>query len=1543
MNSLPNPELHSTLAEADRVLSLLLPHDQYDSYQIALTSVQKELATSFQTATSLTTAHATVGFRDFLLSLRQPLYRGMTMTFATHPFPGTSDQLSSATQLLARLATIAASPEQYLSVSETGTSLDPDQATVFLGATRRVGTERDALVSSPSSRHVVIWNKGSAYAVDILDTAHRPKSLPAISGALESIISGTRQIPQISHPSVAVLSWNLSRDNWFEARAQLEADPSNIASFQQVDTALATLALEDFSAPPLDADKIEAIRTGAGSANRYADQVVGFVVYKDGFTGLTVDHAGVDGGIAVQLLNKLHEVAPSDSTQSASPPVPLVFNIPQTIPAPVPVSPRPAHVFSLGESVAIHALERVAASNLQPFLAHLALQSALRSVRDTIDAPLVVQPISMRHFAHGRSDPSYPITSESSALLDALAQPASAESPDTLALVSLFADALRAHKDLIKAAKQGLGVGPHIAVLRSTVTAAPASASALTVLSAWQRFANAGNLVYASGFDGAPGVRLALGNVYAPEHLVYWYLCSPRTVTVTMEGEGVFADATVLERLARGASAAFAALVQVATNYSLIDDMFADADLAVSRAAVLGRTVPLPEKPRYAVALHCGAAETFVVDRVLAGNVEATLRAALVAAEDALAQGGAALDVVQLVVRLLENSEMTNAGKGAVFNAEGTHELEASLVDGRTQRAGAVACARHTKNPILTARMVLEDGTHTLISGASVDELTKARGGAIVENSWFDSPFRRAAWEQAKMAELGLHPQTVGAVVLDVHGATASAASTGGVLNKQVGRIGDVAVPNAGLFASQKVAVACSGDGDVFLRHGTAGAIARAYGTGHSLRQAVKDGLDVLSKDNAAQGGVIAVNDLGQLVIHSTSRLFFAAARGPTQAAICGAIVSDGTPLPQNVFMKGKITAGLSHMPTTKGQAIVTWPGGETLFSLSADRFPRVLAEVQSLASVIGTHLNVGRVALVSDGGMTLQLVPLHGILAGDDWKPITHEAEQFDEAYPGYIHSRNGPKMSVEALDAVQSRITAHSGLPEKYSTAFDGPADDNSLFAKIVRGELEQWRVWEDEHHVAFLTPFPNAPGFTVLVPRKHIGSDIFGLEHADYLALVSAAHKVAQVLKKTFSTEHIGLMFEGYEVDYAHVKLVPRVETAAVPIMSNSPFFEKYPGFITSQPGVHMDAKTLAGDVTQMRSAIVARQLRSISAPKTWFDARTHHVEAISKEWYGHVFQIQNALFHETIKLFGVQLQYKYALVPVTSDCISSPMGLGSDSLPVQVELFGRPTYLADSMQFTLEYMLRFEEGLRGTYYVANSFRGEDPDSSHLNQFYHVECELLGGVDDAMGVAEQYVYGLTEAIRRDHSDSIRAIAGTTDHIDTVLALFRANDGKLPRITVDDAIAMMPADEEHWELAVEDRPECGRKLTRKGERFLIKHFGGACWLTEFDHLSCPFYQQYTDETKTKARCADMLIGLGETLGLGERHQTAEEVLAALNHHVVPPVSYQWYMDIRKVRPLKTSGWGMGTERYVAWLFQHDDIRDFALIPRLKGETFLP
>lgn len=136
--------------------------------------------------------------------------------------------------------------------------------------------------------------------------------------------------------------------------------------------------------------------------------------------------------------------------------------------------------------------------------------------------------------------------------------------------------------------------------------------------------------------------------------------------------------------------------------------------------------------------------------------------------------------------------------------------------------------------------------------------------------------------------------------------------------------------------------------------------------------------------------------------------------------------------------------------------------------------------------------------------------------------------------------------------------------------------------LFSRIVRGEEPQWRVWENKSHVAFLTPFPNCPGLTVLVPRQPLTSDIFRLEKRDYKGLVLASREVSGLLEKGLGARGTGLIFEGFEIDYAHAKLIPLIP--ASPLQSEGDpsrppeFHPTYPGYVTSQDGPEANLEDL-----------------------------------------------------------------------------------------------------------------------------------------------------------------------------------------------------------------------------------------------------------------------------------------------------------------------------------------------------------------------------
>lgn len=338
-----------------------------------------------------------------------------------------------------------------------------------------------------------------------------------------------------------------------------------------------------------------------------------------------------------------------------------------------------------------------------------------------------------------------------------------------------------------------------------------------------------------------------------------------------------------------------------------------------------------------------------------------------------------------------------------------------------------------------------------------------------------------------------------------------------------------------------------------------------------------------------------------------------------------------------------------------------------------------------------------------------------------------------------------------------------------------------------------------------------------------------------------------------------------------------------------------------------------------------------VRKTPPPRSWSDPNKHYLAVLEDPWYHNLTQLQDVIAHQTAS-FWTARGARYLHLPITTGSISSPMGRGSDSSPVMVELEGVPTYLADSMQFMLEFGCRLAPG--GAYYLMPSFRGEAADESHLCQFFHSEAEIIGGLDDVMSAVEDYIRHLAVGLLEHSATAVRDMAGTVAHLEEL-----AGSGPLPRITFDEAVARIGTDPQFVD---ELEPGC-RSLTRAGERVLMDQFGGYVWVTHPDHLSVPFYQAFDPADESKALSADLIFGIGETVGSGERHATGKELARALRLHDVSPDSYEWYSVMKERHQLQTAGFGLGVERFLLWVTQHDDIRDLALLLRFNGSTILP
>jgi L-asparaginase / beta-aspartyl-peptidase len=199
------------------------------------------------------------------------------------------------------------------------------------------------------------------------------------------------------------------------------------------------------------------------------------------------------------------------------------------------------------------------------------------------------------------------------------------------------------------------------------------------------------------------------------------------------------------------------------------------------------------------------------------------LNEALRIGDSILNRGGTCMDAVEKTIMVLEDSPLFNAGKGAVFSHEGIVELDASVMDGKTMKAGAVACVRDIKNPIRAARAVMEKSDYVLLSGSGASQFAREQGLEIVPNSYFFTEKRWKALQELlkKEREAGVNDKhgTVGCVALDTHGNIAAGTSTGGMMNKKYGRIGDSPIIGAGTYASNVTGgFSCTGHGEYFIR-----------------------------------------------------------------------------------------------------------------------------------------------------------------------------------------------------------------------------------------------------------------------------------------------------------------------------------------------------------------------------------------------------------------------------------------------------------------------------------------------------------------------------------------------------------------------------------------------------------------------------------------------------------------------------------------------------------------------------------------------------
>jgi beta-aspartyl-peptidase (threonine type) len=285
-------------------------------------------------------------------------------------------------------------------------------------------------------------------------------------------------------------------------------------------------------------------------------------------------------------------------------------------------------------------------------------------------------------------------------------------------------------------------------------------------------------------------------------------------------------------------------------------------------------------KPTYAIVIHGGAGtiEKKNMDSITEASYILALNAALTIGEEILKSGGKSLDAVEQTIRYMEDNPLFNAGKGAVFSNDGKNELDASIMTGMDQKAGAIGSVSTVRNPISGARAVMEKSEHVMLIGKGAEIFCQQNGLEIMDPSYF---FTERRWnslqkildEDKHKTELSEDEKgnkkhgTVGCVALDQHGNIVAGTSTGGMTNKRFNRIGDAPIIGAGTFADNNTCgVSCTGHGEYFIRYTVARDIAALMEyKGLSLKEACDFIVNKKLVEKGGDGGLIAIDKYGNI------------------------------------------------------------------------------------------------------------------------------------------------------------------------------------------------------------------------------------------------------------------------------------------------------------------------------------------------------------------------------------------------------------------------------------------------------------------------------------------------------------------------------------------------------------------------------------------------------------------------------------------------------------------------------------------------------
>ena len=339
-------------------------------------------------------------------------------------------------------------------------------------------------------------------------------------------------------------------------------------------------------------------------------------------------------------------------------------------------------------------------------------------------------------------------------------------------------------------------------------------------------------------------------------------------------------------------------------------------------------------------------------------------------------------------------------------------------------------------------------------------------------------------------------------------------------------------------------------------------------------------------------------------------------------------------------------------------------------------------------------------------------------------------------------------------------------------------------------------------------------------------------------------------------------------------------------------------------------------------------------------------THYLELTKESYFKGLIVLRHYLKIISDYYFAVECNAKNIDLFMITPSLSSPMGPGSNSSPIPIKFGKYDSFLTDSSQFGFEPLLL--NNIDKVYCYLPSMRGEEPDSRHINQFFHCEAEIKGTLHDLIPIVEKYIQIIAEAFLLMPS-LIKRMSMNPEQ--TFLTLNRIRIMKtFPEITFDFAVECL-VNSGNKNLVIFHKT--GRDISCEGELKLAEllNFSTPFWIKNYDRDRVPFYQKPHPENTDKVINADLIFPPiiqnafgGEIVGCGQRQDSVEELFNSLSRQNIEIFPYEWYINLRKLPNYKsTSGFGLGIERFITWSLCQHDIKNAILYPRLKDIKTYP